>query len=284
MAYALQVHDPYTVDERYRDMYDPERFTEDERTLFGYITEMDDAVGAVAAALNASGRYSNSITIFSSDNGAPANPAGALHKEGEAPGYIARNFPFRGSKAHVWEGGTRVPGFVHSPLLPATVRGTVSNALFHVTDWLPTIVAAAGGSTARNLPLDGIDIWSTLCSGGRESLRKEMLYGINPLGLSTDWFTGGLAGPPKAALRVGDFKVHTWGYAVRGIDGANKTGPLNAPPGTVGADPDFSRGVVLYNLATDERESRNLAHMPEHAAMLQSMLARLKQLVRKQTL
>jgi arylsulfatase B len=126
------VHDPYTVDERYRDMYEPGRFTEDERTLFGYITEMDDAVGAVAEALNASGRYSNSITIFSSDNGAPGNPLGALHKEGTAPGYIARNYPFRGSKAHVWEGGTRVPGFVHSPLLPAAVRGTVSNALFHV--------------------------------------------------------------------------------------------------------------------------------------------------------
>ena len=109
-----------------------------------------------------------------------------------------------------------------------------------------------------------------------------MLYGINPLGLSTDWFTGGLAGPPKAALRVGDFKVLAWGYAVRGIDGANTTGPLNAPPGTVGADPDFTTGVVLYNLATDERESRNLAHLPEHAAMLQSMLARLKQLAEEQ--
>jgi arylsulfatase A-like enzyme len=151
-----------------------------------------------------------------------------------------------------------------------------------VTDWLPTIVAAAGGNTARNLPLDGIDIWSTLCSGSGESPRKEMLYGINPLGLSTDWFTGGLAGPPKAALRVGDFKVLAWGYAVRGIDGANTTGPLNAPPGTVGADPDFTTGVVMYNLATDERESRNLAHLPEHAATLQSMLARLKQLAEEQ--
>ena len=38
------------------------------------------------------------------------------------------------------EKSCRVPGFVHSPLLPDTVKGTISHELFHVTDWLPTIV------------------------------------------------------------------------------------------------------------------------------------------------
>ena len=47
----------------------------------------------------------------------------------------------------------------------------------------------------------------------------------------SSWYLGGLAGPPKAALRVGQFKILTWGYSVAGIDGANATGPLNAPPG-----------------------------------------------------
>lgn len=190
-------------------------------------------------------------------------------------------FDVGGTKAHVWEGGTRVPAFVYSPLLPPAVWGTTSNALFHVTDWLPTIVAVAGGNTRRNLPLDGLNIWEALCSGG-ESPRREMLYGINPLGLSTDWFVGGLAGPPKAALRVGNFKVLSWGYQVQGIDGATATGPLNAPPGTVGADPEFERGVVLYDLSNDPRESNNLAHEPQHAAMLSSMLARLRQLAEEQ--
>ena len=53
-------------------------------------------VGDVSRALNASGRYANSITIFSSDNGAPGNPIGACHKQGSSPGYIARNYPYRG--------------------------------------------------------------------------------------------------------------------------------------------------------------------------------------------
>ena len=266
-------------------MYSTALFTDDERTLFGYITEMDDAVGAVNAALNASGAYANSITVFSSDNGAPGSPLGALHKRtpaGRAPGYIARNYPYRGTKAHVWEGGVRVPGFVHSPLLPAAVRGTTSDGLFHVTDWLPTLVGIAGGSTARNLPLDGLDIWGDLQRGGSASPRSELLLGLNPLGLSTDWFVGGLAGPPRAALRVGDFKLLTWGYAVAGIAGANATGPLLAPAGTTGADQEFTKGVVLYDLRADEIESTNLAHQPEHARRLESMLARLRQLAEEQ--
>ena len=69
----------------------------------------------------------------------------------------------------------RVAGFLHSKLLPAKIRGTVSEELYHVTDWLPTIVALAGGSTARNFALVGHDLWPSL-STGTSSPRTEMLY------------------------------------------------------------------------------------------------------------
>ena len=55
----------------------------------------------------------------------------------------------------------RVPTFVHSELLSPSVRGTQNNELLHVTDWFPTLVNLAGGST-DDLPLDGFDIWSTI--------------------------------------------------------------------------------------------------------------------------
>ena len=121
------------------------------------------------------------------DNGAPPNPAGVTHTrtpEGRAPGYIARNHPFRGHKALVWEGGVRVPGFVHSPLLPAGVRGTESHSLYHVTDWLPTIVGAAGGSTSGNLALDGHDIWQSLAS----AIDLEASKTEEPLAMHTGCF------------------------------------------------------------------------------------------------
>lgn len=42
-----------------------------------------------------------------------------------------------------------------------------------------------------------------------------MLYNINPL------CHAGQAGNPKAALRIGDYKIMTWCYEVAGIGGAS---------------------------------------------------------------
>jgi len=267
------IHGPYTCDKKYRDQYTSQgaKFTDGEQTMFGYITEMDTAVGTVIAALKASGRYENSIIIFSSDNGAPPASADVNHQHGANPGWIARNYPFRGHKALIWEGGTRVAGFVHSPLLPAKVQGTETHEMFHITDWLPTIVSLGKGSTARNLPLDGHNIWPALRTGG-SSPRTEFLYNVNPL------CKGGQAGSPKAGLRIGDFKVLAWCYSVKGIDGAKETGPISAPHGAKGHDPEFEKGPVLYNLVQDPGETTNIAHNPENAQRLKHMLARLKQL------
>jgi hypothetical protein len=90
----------------------------------------------------------------------------------------------------------------------------------------------------------------------------------------------GQAGAPKAAIRVGHFKLLAWCFSVRGVGGANVTGPLPAPKGTKTADPEFTkgRGLVLYDLDADPTESTNLAHEPVHAATVDSMLARLLQL------
>lgn len=171
------IHSPYTCDARFRNQYKPSRFTPGEQTMFGYITELDTAVGTIMQAFKASGKYNNSFVIFSSDNGAPPGTPDVNHKVEGKPNWIARNFPLRGWKTQIWEGGTRVAGFVHSPLLPRAVRGTVSHELYHVTDWLPTITALAGGETARNFPLDGHDLWPSI-STGSASPRTEMLYSL----------------------------------------------------------------------------------------------------------
>ena len=53
-------------------------------------------------ALEANGLYDNSIIVFSTDNGGTNEVS---------------NYPLRGRKEQVYEGGVKGVGFVHSPLI-----------------------------------------------------------------------------------------------------------------------------------------------------------------------
>ena len=59
----------------------------------------------------------------------------------------------------MFEGGTRVPGFIHSSLLPR--KGYISTDLIHITDWFPTLLRIAGITkdqvNALAPSMDGID-------------------------------------------------------------------------------------------------------------------------------
>nr|XP_037273832.1 arylsulfatase B-like [Rhipicephalus microplus] len=114
----------------------------------------------------------------------------ANHGAGTATRSI--NWPLRGSKGTVWEGGTRVPAFVWSPLLANTRR--VSKQLIHITDWLPTLYSIGGGDVQALGKLDGFDMWRYL-SQGVGSPRVEMLYNIDYRFMNA------------SALRLGRYKL-----------------------------------------------------------------------------
>ena len=96
--------------------------------------QLDESVGRVVAALQTAGMLENSIIVFTTDNGGPAAGFDINH---------ASNWPLRGVKDTLWEGGVRGAGFVWSPLLERP--GRVSHQLMNIQDWLPSLVRAAGG-------------------------------------------------------------------------------------------------------------------------------------------
>ena len=62
------IHGPYTTQQQFFDLYhDRSKFTEGEATMFGYITELDDAVGSIISKLKGVGSFDNTVIIFSSD-------------------------------------------------------------------------------------------------------------------------------------------------------------------------------------------------------------------------
>ena len=95
------VHTPLQVPQGYIDMYPNE--TGARQKYLALVTSMDDYVAHIVQELKNNGLYDNSIIIFSSDNGGAPGHAGAS------------NYPLKGWKSTLYEGGIRVPGWIHSP-------------------------------------------------------------------------------------------------------------------------------------------------------------------------
>jgi len=84
----------------------------------------------------------------------------------------------------MFEGGVHVPAFMYSAstsLIPSSKQGSVFNELFHVTDWMPTILAAIDASvdsrpTAHD-DIDGVDQWSNIIAAEEDQtqMRDDIL-------------------------------------------------------------------------------------------------------------
>lgn len=128
----------------------------------------------------------------------------AITDNGGSPWYGGSNFPLRSGKMSPFEGGVKVPGFVlHLSWLEQNRVGTIYDGLFHVSDWLPTILSLAKVPIS-NLPsnLNGIDqssIFTSKIYSNDRKLRNEILlelYCADENMFNQDLF----------AYRVGDYK------------------------------------------------------------------------------
>lgn len=116
------------------------------------VAKIDESVGRILTALDRKNMLQNSVIVFMSDTTSPT--VGDERNWGS-------NYPLRGIKSTLFEGGIRSIAFIWSPLL--VTSGRIYTDLFHVTDWLPTLFAAADGDiTLLDPELDGIDQWSSL--------------------------------------------------------------------------------------------------------------------------
>ena len=212
------------------------------------IRHMDDAIGQIATKIRELGIDEETIIIFTSDNGGVNQTS---------------QYPLRAFKGTLYEGGIRVPFFVHYP-----GNGTCGECEMPVAnvDIFPTVLDFAGVSAPKDKVLDGISL-KGLVEGKKQSKERPTLY----------WhFPGYLDKPcpgsrdehfrlrPATTMRKGDWKLTLY-HEEWILDGGWERR-------------DENQSIELYNLADDISEKHNLArkHPEKRDELLNEMLLWIK--------
>jgi arylsulfatase A-like enzyme len=132
---------------------------------------MDEVVGNITDAYKAKGMWEKTLVVMSSDNGGPVDLAENA----------ANNWPKRGGKYSLFEGGISVAAFVSGGYLPAAVKGTTNNGIVHIADWYATFLHLAGIADPTDKraaaaipavpPIDSINQWMHLSGATKVSPR-----------------------------------------------------------------------------------------------------------------
>ena len=192
-------------------IYADSLWTEEEKGYAAMISHLDGEIGQLLDKLEELGIDENTVIFFTSDNG------------GDSPGRFAEisNYPFRGIKRDLYEGGIRVPLIARWPgRIPP---GTVSDHISAFWDFLPTFCELAGIELPEG-HTDGISILPSLLGENDNQEAHDHLY----------------------------WEVHFWmkHQAVR-------KGNWKAVRNNLERDPDAP--IELYNLSADPGERFDLA-------------------------
>lgn len=197
---------------------------------------------------------------------------------------MSNNYPMRGGKNTLWEGGTRGVAAVRGPRV---AKGIISYAKMHATDWLPTLLHYASGdpdylkhhTPAGEPPFelgDGQDVMATLEKG--EEVREELLLECHK-DTDQDQVHGN-------ALIMGDWKVVKLGSVHPSMEAGWHPPPgqdvnkmhyqlpcsIKEQPGEPPKD-ECVHDFCLFNVSADPCEYHNLA--TKHPEVAQRLTKRL---------
>ena len=117
-----------------------------------FVMQTDATVAGVLDALEASGAATNTLVLFTSDNGcAEYIGVPALERQGHFP-----SGPLRGYKTSIWEGGHREPFIVRWP--GVVKAGSVCGQLVHQADLMATLAEIWGATLPPNAGEDSFSL------------------------------------------------------------------------------------------------------------------------------
>ncbi|ASZ11979.1 sulfatase [Chitinophaga pendula] len=215
------VHLPFHEDERFLQKYLDAGLSRPEAAYATLIEGMDHSLGQLMDYLDKNGLAENTVVIFMSDNGGYSHPP----REGD---HNTQNYPLKGGKGALYEGGIREPMIVRWN--GVTRPGSVSDQYMIMEDFYPTILEMAGIKKYKTIQtIDGRSIIPYLRNSHLKEEDRVLIWNY-----PHSW-AGGSLGDDNAfitAIRQGSWKLIYW----------EKQGRLE-----------------LYNLDTDIKEEHNLA-------------------------
>ena len=161
------------------------------------VAQLDDSVGALLDALERLGLDDTTLVIFTSDNGGVEH---ARDREGFA---ITENAPFTGGKAHLYEGGVRVPFIAR--WTGRIESGRWSREPIHLIDILPTLASLAGVPAPDGV--DGHDLRPLLFGDESAEWPERTFYWHYPFNVGIPHYDGSPYVPPHSAIRRGSRKL-----------------------------------------------------------------------------
>lgn len=200
------------------------------------IESLDDSVGRILETLRRLDLADNTLVIFYSDNG-------GLGGYGPQADNITHNFPLRGGKGMLYEGGVRVPLLIRQPF--GTPRGATCHVPVTSIDFYPTLLEVCGVEQPADVALDGESLVPLLKEPKTGKLNRAALTWHFP-GYLQGYGTSNWRTTPAGSIRMGDYKLIEF----------------------------FEDGTLeLYNLADDIGEKNNLVEaQPEVAKRLHDAL------------
>jgi arylsulfatase A-like enzyme len=208
------VHTPMQATQKYLDRF-PNLPKSERKTYAAMMSAMDDAIGRVLAKLREKGLEEDTLIFFFSDNGGPTMIGTTIN--------ASINFPLRGSKRQLLEGGVRVPFVVQwKGRLPA---GKTFDFPIIQLDVHATSLAVAGADIKADWKLDGVNLLPFL-EGKNLNAPHDMLF----------WRFG-----EQMAARKGDWKMVR--YDNTGIHLYNLKDDIGESKNLAAAQPEILRDI-----------------------------------------
>lgn len=164
-------HGPYIVGEEWSEPYKDKADWKSGPEFYGMIANFDHNMGILRDKLEDLGIAENTILVFMTDNG---TAKGGSFKGLDSEALKGYNAGMRGKKSSIYEGGHRVPFFIHWPA-GDLLGGKDIDALTAHIDVLPTLADLCGISISDSHNPDGISFKPILDNSDNAKKREHLI-------------------------------------------------------------------------------------------------------------